>query len=39
MLKKENKKTKNPGYIDLCKIVFKIIKIIILNVSMSSFFN
>lgn len=38
MLKK-TQKTKNPGYIDLCKIIFKIIKIIILNVSMSSFFN
>lgn len=39
MLKKPKKNPKNPGNIDLCKIIFKIIKIIILNVSMSSFFN
>lgn len=30
---------KNFGYIDLCKIIFKIIKIIILNVLMFFFFN
>lgn len=38
-VKKTKKNPKNPGNIDLCKIIFKIIKIIILNVSMSSFFN
>lgn len=42
-MKKNNdmlkKLIKNFGYIDLCKIIFKIIKIIILNVLMFFFFN